>query len=461
MELAKELDRTTTKKQKKLNKEINKENNLNNNVYILKTLLYSTIGILIFFVPFSINNEKHVLINHLYKFIKDNLSSFTNIYLIVITIAGSIVPFINKEYKENKIKKFYYILRTFSICIAVMAVYNLGPDFLYKEDIIPYIYEIIIKASILIPITSIFLVFLTDYGLLEFIAVYTKNIMKLLFNTNGKSIVNMVLFMFSGYYSGFLMTNKLYKQGKYTQKEACIVATGFCLMPISYIITLSDELKLNDYLNTYIIASILITLGVTLITSRIWPLNTKKSVYTKDKKIKEKGARKKKLKYAVKEAVKTSSKSQSLIKNIASSLEDSLVISMNFIPNVIMFIFIGYLIFKYTFLLDIIALIFYPINLILKIPDYILVSKGSLLSIIDVFLIPSEVSASTSIFTRSIIGVVSISSVISFSNIIPLIFCSDISINLKELIIIWIQRVLISLTISSLIFYISIGYKMV
>jgi nucleoside recognition membrane protein YjiH len=457
LELAKELEKPITKKEKKLSK----ESNLNNNISLMKTLFYSTIGILIFFIPFHINNEKHVLINHLYKYIKQNLGNFTDIYLIIITIAGSISPFINKEHKENKIKEFYYILRTFSIVIAFMAVYNLGPDFLYKEDIIPYIYEIIIKASILIPLTSIFLVFLTDYGLLEFVAVYSKNTMKLLFNTNGKSIVNLLLYIFSGYYSGFLMTNKLYKQGKYTQKEACIISTGFCLMPISYIITLSDELKLNDYLNIYIIVSILITLGVTVITSRIWPLNSKKSVYMKDKKTKEKGARKKRFKNALKEAIKTSSNSQSLIKNIASNLEDSLVVSMNFIPNVIMFIFIGYIIFNYTFLLDIMALVFYPISLMLKIPDYVLVSKGSILSSIDVFLIPNEISGATSIFTRSIIGVVSVASLISFSNIIPLIFCSNMSINLKELIIIWTQRVVLSLIIASLLFYISIGYKMV
>jgi nucleoside recognition membrane protein YjiH len=457
LELVKELEKPTSKKQK----ELNKESNLNNNISIIKTIIYSVIGILIFFIPFPINNEKHVLINHSYKFIKQNLGNFTDIYLIIITIAGSISPFINKGHEENKIKKFYYILRAFSIFIVFMAVYNLGPDFLYKEDIIPYIYEIIIKASILIPLTSIFLVFLTDYGLLEFVAVYSKNTMKLLFNTNGKSIVNLLLYIFSGYYSGFLMTNKLYKQGKYTQKEACIISTGFCLMPISYIITLSDELKLNAYLNIFIMVSILITLGVTVITSRIWPLNAKKSVYMKDKKTKEKGARKKRFKNALKEAIKTSSNSQSLIKNIASNLEDSLVVSMNFIPNVIIFIFIGYIIFNYTFLLDIMALVFYPINLMLKIPDYVLVSKGSILSSIDVFLIPNEISGATSIFTRSIIGVVSVASLISFSNIIPLIFCSNISINLKELIIIWTQRVVLSLIIASLLFYISIGYKMV
>ena len=456
MELTKELEKPSIRK----TKEVNKEKNLNNNIAIIKTLVYSTIGILIFFLPISISNEKSVIINHLYKFIKNSIGGFLGIYLILITSVGCLRPFLNKNIKENKIKKFYYIIRLSSVAIIIMAVYNLGPDFLYKEDIITYIYEMAIHAAILIPLTSIFLVFLTDYGLLEFIAIYSKNTMKLLFNTNGKSIVNVFLYIFIGYYGGFIMTNKLYKQGKYTQKEACIISTGLCIMPISYMILLSDELKLNDSLGRYIITSILIALSVTIITSRIWPLNTKKSTYIKDKKIKEKGARKKKFKNALKEAIKTSSNSQTLIKNIANSLEDSLVMTINFIPNLIIFIFLGYIIFKYTFILDIISLLFYPINLLLKIPDYILLSKAGLLSLVDVFLIPSEISKSTSVFTRYLIGILSVSSIISLSNTIPLIFSSDIPINTKELIIIWTQRVILTLIISSLVFYISIGYKM-
>jgi len=457
LELAKELEKSTNKKQK----EFKNESRINNKLAIIKSFIYSGIGILIFFIPISINNETHLLINHLYKFIKHSLGSFVNLYLIIITISGSIRPLITKVHNESRIKKLYYIIRSCSIIIVIMAVYKLGPDFLYKEDIIPYIYEIIIQASILIPLTSIFMFFLTDYGLLEFIAVYTKNLMKLIFNTNGKSIVNMLIYIVGGYYSGFIMTNKLFKQGKFTQKEACIISTGFCLMPIHYLITLLDELKLKDYLSTYLIITILISLSVTIITSKIWPLNTKKSVYMKDKKTKEKGAKKKKFKNAIKEATKVSSNSQSIIKNMASGLEESLIISMNFIPNFVIFVFIGYIIYKFTFLLDILSLFFYPINLILKIPDHIILSKASLNSIVDVFLIPQEISGVTSIFTRYIIGAISVSSMISFSSIIPLVFSSDIPINLKELLIIWLQRVILSLIISSLLFYTVLGYNMV
>ncbi len=53
-----------------------------------------------------------------------------------------------------------------------MAIFNVGPEFLMREDVIPFIHQkIVVSVTTIVPIGSIFLAFLVNYGLMEFIGV--------------------------------------------------------------------------------------------------------------------------------------------------------------------------------------------------------------------------------------------------------------------------------------------------
>ncbi len=75
-----------------------------------------------------------------------------------------------------------------------------------------------------------------------------------------------------------------------------------------------------------------------------------------------------------------------------------------------------------------------------------LTAKALSVSIAEVFL-PALVVTEAAVVTKFIVAVVSISSVLFLSAVIPLILSTDIPITLRQMIIVWFERVVLTLLI--------------
>ena len=75
-----------------------------------------------------------------------------------------------------------------------------------------------------------------------------------------------------------------------------------------------------------------------------------------------------------------------------------------------------------------------------------LTAKALSVSIAEVFL-PALVVTQAAVVTKFIVAVVSISSVLFLSAVIPLILSTDIPITLRQMIIVWFERVVLTLLI--------------
>ena len=82
--------------------------------------------------------------------------------------------------------------------------------------------------GLLIPVGAIFLGLLVGFGLMEFIGVMVQPIMRPVFKTPGRSAIDAVASFVGSYSLGLLITNRVYKEGRYSAQEAAIIAThGF------------------------------------------------------------------------------------------------------------------------------------------------------------------------------------------------------------------------------------------
>ena len=78
---------------------------------------------------------------------------------------------------------------------------------------------------------------------------------------------------FVGSYSiGLLITDKQYCTGRYTAKEAAIIATGFSTVSATFCVVVAKTLNLMDMWNLFFWATMAICFIVTAITVRLWPL---------------------------------------------------------------------------------------------------------------------------------------------------------------------------------------------
>src|SRR5699024_10479550 len=108
---------------------------------------------------------------------------------------------------------------------------------------------------------------------------------------------------------------------------------------------------------------------------------------------------------------------------------------------------------EYTVIFDYLAFVFYPLTCALQIPDSFLAAKGAAIGIREMFL-PSLIVVGAPLITKFIIAVTSVSTIIFFSASVPSILSTDIPIRIKDLVIIWFERSILTLIIVTPIAYI-------
>lgn len=158
----------------------------------------------------------------------------------------------------------------------------------------------------------------------------------------------------------------------------------------------------------------------------------------------EKVITKERLKTAWVEAKEAVEKTPSLGKNLWVNLRDGMFMTMALIPSILSIGLLGLVLVTCTPVFDWVAYIFAPFTYLLQLPEPMLTAKALAVSIAEVFL-PALVVTEAMLVTKFIVAVVSISSVLFLSAVIPLILSTDIPITLRQMIIIWFERVVLTL----------------
>ena len=81
----------------------------------------------------------------------------------------------------------------------------------------------------IIIIGAIFMPFLLNYGVLEIIGVLLEPLMRPLFKVPGKAALDATASFVSSSSLGVLITNRLWKNNVYTEKEMVAIMTGFSI----------------------------------------------------------------------------------------------------------------------------------------------------------------------------------------------------------------------------------------
>lgn len=414
---------------------------------VFKFFFMSLIGIFAFFIPFSINGKSSILLDHIVTLIQLNFSELVPHYALLVIVLGAIHPFINKSWNKDAVNLTLSIFKVVGVFAAGMLVFNVGPAWIFNPNMGPFLFEkLVIPVGLLVPIGAAFLALLVGYGLLEFIGVLLQPVMRPIWKTPGRSAIDAVASFVGSYSIGLLITNRVFKEGKYTIKEATIIATGFSTVSATFMIVVAKTLGLMGIWNMYFWVTLFVTFIVTAITVRIWPLNKISEDYYTEKGDPEEVIEEKRVKAAWHQAMQASRLSPSLKTNIWVNLRDGFIMTMAILPSIMSVGLLGLVLAEYTPFFDILGYIFYPFTWILQIPEPLLAAKASAIEIAEMFL-PSLLVAEASLVTKFVVGSLSVSAILFFSALIPCILSTDIPISIPKLIVIWIERTVLTLLI--------------
>lgn len=209
----------------------------------LRFFCFSAIGIFMFFIPIDINDKNSIPLDHLVTWLRSLSGTANAYYTIILVLLGAAYPFYTNTWRKSKVEMVLSGFKVLGAIAAILVLFEIGPAWLMAENMGPYwFYSLLIPIGVLVPIGAIFLALLVGYGLLEFIGIFMQPIMRPIWRTPGRSAIDAVASFVGSYSIGLLITNRIYKEGKYTKKEAIIIATGFSTVSATFMIVVAKTL---------------------------------------------------------------------------------------------------------------------------------------------------------------------------------------------------------------------------
>lgn len=417
-------------------------------------IFYSLFGIFMFFVPVTIGGAKSIPIDHITTLVK-KLPNYNLIFGVFMVLAGIAYAIKTKSWQKSKLHSVFFAIKLVSLVFVFMYVTNKGPARIFDGDMLPLIWNsIMVSVATIVPIGSVFLAFLTGFGLMEFIGVFMEPVMRPVFKTPGRSAVDAVASFVGSYSLALLITNRVYLEDTYTKKEAAIIATGFSTVSATFMIIVAKTLDLLDYWLAYFWITLFVTFLVTAITARIFPLNKKPQEYYSGKEYIPEEKKKVTFGEALDAGMETYKNSGSLAVVIKDNFIDGFKMALNIAPSLLGVGMIGLLLAEYTPIFDIIGYIFYPFTLITRVEEPLMVAQALGMSIAEMLLpAPVVANAGLGLIAKMLVAVVSVSEILFFSASIPVMMGTEIPLKFSDYIIIWIERVILSIVITMPILY--------
>ena len=424
---------------------------------VMKYVFLNFIGIFMFFIPITLQNKNTIPLDHIASFITTSFPEIIKIYILVLMGIGAFRPlFVEKNWLKNKTSLFFTIAKLCGFAIGISTFLSIGPKALFEKDMLPFLFDkLVTPLSVVIPLGGAFIIFLVGFGLLEFMGVLMENVMRPIFKTPGKSSIDAVASFVGSYSIGLLITNKVYTDGKYSLKEAAIIATGFSTVSATFMIVVAKTLGLIEIWNFYFWSCILITFLVTAITVRLFPLNKMPNSYYENNKFHDEEVKAGNIfERAFTSGINSAQRNnESVIVRFLKNYKEGFIITAGILPSIMSIGLLGLVLAKYTPIFDFIGYIYLPFTKMLGFENPHLIAKALSTSIAEMFL-PAILVTKEGLLARYVVAIVSISEILFFSASIPCILSTDIKIKVTDLIIIWIQRVILSLILATIFGYI-------
>ena len=419
---------------------------------VIQFLLFSFIGVFMFFAQITIGERHGIPIDILTTAIIDGLGVVANYLALLLVAAGAVWPFVKKTWNRSVTDMIFTGFKIFGLVAAVMVCFNFGPEVILNEDNGPYLFNSLVKpTALMIVIGAPLLCLLVNYGFVDFIGVFVRPLTRTLWKTPGRSAVDAVSSFVGSTSMGLLFTNQMYVNNKYNAKEACIIATGFTTVAISFMVIVAGTLELSEYWTLYFLITLVITFLCTAVTCRIYPLSRKPETYyepDKDGGIVE-SFQGNIFSNALEEAVKAVESAGNLLTNMKNSLISGVNLLLEFVPLLMGIGLAALILAAATPIFEWFGYIFYPFTAITGVPDAARAAQGVGMGLAEMFL-PAIYCVSSDLQTRFFIGIICIVQIIMFSTTIPMVLATKIPLSVKDMVIVWFERTIIAIVLAAI-----------
>src|SRR5699024_2491920 len=365
---------------------------------------------------------------------------------------------------SNMLRALFYVgpialaTRGLATIFGFMALFQIGPEWIWSEDTGGFI-----LSGLLTTLVTIFffagyvLPLLLDFGLLELVGTVMKKVMRPVFTLPGRSSIDSLVSWVGDGTIGVMLTNKQYEEGYYTKREAAVIGTTFSLVSIDFTIVVLMELDLVHMFLPYYGTIILAGVAAALIMPRIPPLSRKPDTFYEQAEAREEEKVPENIslfKWGLHQAADRAKDVKSVVPVLKGGTQNVLTMWLEVMPVVMAIGTIATIIAEFTPIFAWLGAPFVPLLNLLQIPEAAAAAQTVGVGFADMFLPAIRGSGIESEMTRFVIGCLSVTQLIYMSEVGALLLGSKLPLNMKDLIIIFILRTLITLPIIALMVHI-------
>ncbi len=432
--------------------------------YTYKFIVPSLIGITLFMFPITHNGEITIPIAILSKYIQNSIAPIAHYLVISIVLVSALTSLASRVFRPTFVLQSPYLkalfhpstlwfsIRLVSAVLVILVQYELGPEYIWSEatgglimqSLIPVLISVFILAGMFLPL-------LLNFGLLEFVGVMLTRVMRPLFKLPGRASIDCVASWLGDGTIGVLLTSKQYEQGFYTEKEASIIGTAFSAVSITFSLVVIETVGLGHLFIPFYLTVAFAGLVAAIVTSRIPPLSRKKDQYYNNSKgdISERiPSNYNMLSWGLKQASERAKANTSIGSVVKEGVQNVADMWLGVIPIVISVGTFALIVAEQTPVFEWLGYPFIPLLELLQIPEAEDASQTIFIGFADMF-IPS-IMASASIespITLFIIAALSVTQLIYMAEVGSLLLGSKIPVSISDLVIIFLERTLITLPI--------------
>lgn len=437
---------------------------------ILKFLVPSLIGIMLFMTPISKNGELTIPIALLTNLLMDWLGDLLPT-LVTITVVLSAVVTLFYKYSDNKyLKSSEFLNSTFDVSngwlvirilggiFSLLTLLEMGPQFIWSEDtgglllfeLMPILFAVFIFAGFFLPL-------LLDFGLLEFIGNLLNKIMRPVFKLPGRASIDCIASWLGDGTIGVVLTSKQYEEGYYSEREAIVIGTNFSVVSITFCWVVISQVNLAHMFLPFYLTVAFSGIVLAIILPRIRPLSKKKDdflVVSENNHTETIPENYNGFTWGLVQATQKASESKNPGYYADKGFKNVLDMWLGVLPVVMALGTVTLIVVEFTPVFSILGLPFIPLLTVLRIPEAAVASQALVVGFADMFLPAIIGSQVESELTRFVIACVSVTQLIYISEVGGVLMGSKIPISFKEMFVIFILRTLISLPIIAFVAHI-------
>lgn len=435
---------------------------------LLKFIIPSLLGVLIFLLPIkdgsgAFNIPLGIITEALIDVLQSYLPMIITLVIIVSTVLSVISYIFNPKFISSSSKLsslfdvsgFWTLLRVIGMIAVLMTQFQVGLEVVYSEITGGEILGLLTTLIMWFLVASFLIPYLINFGIMEFTGTLLRGFIKPLFTLPGRSAIDLLASWIGNVNVGVVLTREQYNSGFYTGREAVAIATNFSTVSLPFSLVIARLLDVDHMFPIFYLTVIIAGIVCAIIIPRVPPISRIPDTYYVENHFTEVVPKNKsKFVWGLEQAVKQAEKAGSFKDQLKQGYDVFVGIAFNLIPQVMAIGTIALIIAEYTSFFTILSQPMVYLLELMQIPEAQEAAPATIAGFIDMFMPAVLASGIEAEITRFFVGALSLVQIIYLTEMGTLLIVSKMPVNFWKLLVIFLQRTLISIPIIAIIAHI-------